>query len=158
LGPGNGSITAAGDTISTTSNVILGSGITPLIPQMTVVRLRGTIGIQLVTATAAEAGFNYALGIGICTADAFAIGVTATPTPFDDAEWPGWLWHHFGYIKAPQEVHDLNQVPLQQITIDSKAMRKLRLNEILYAAIECGEQGTAVIRVHCMTRVLVKLP
>ena len=157
-GPGGDDI--AFDTFSTgaTGSQIIGSGITPTVNALTVVRIRGMFQIRLSTADAGGSGFTYAVGIGMVTSDAFGIGVTAIPKPFDDQGWPGWLWHHFGVIKAPQEVLDLNQVQASTVEIDSKAMRKFRVNETLMAVIQFGEVATATVAGELVTRVLVKLP
>ena len=158
LGPGGDD--PAFDTISSgvSATIIFGTGITPTVPALTLVRLRGMFQIRLQTADASGAGFTYTLGIGIVTSDAFAIGVTAIPDPFDDADWGGWIWHQFGVIKAPSEVLDLNQIPAQTIEIDSKAMRKFSNNETMFAAVQVAEVATATMSAELVTRALVKLP
>jgi len=159
LGPGGDDLgTLDNVSVVSDSNVILGAGVTPLIPAITVVRIRGFIEVNLVAADAALSGFNFAAGIGIVTLDAFTAGAASVPNPFSDIQWPGWLWHHLGGIHAPQEILDLNQVAAQRIEVDSKAMRKVRLNEVMTLIMSFGETATATVNVRAATRALVKLP
>ncbi len=93
LGPGGYDIaTLDRQQFTASQTLIIGSGVTPIIDNLTVVRIRGFIDFGLRSADAVLAGFNFVAGIGIVSGDAFAIGVTATPNPFDDTDWPGWLW------------------------------------------------------------------
>ena len=46
----------------------------------------------------------------------------------------------------------------QRIIIDTKAMRKFRENDSLYAAIETVETGVATLKIHFDSRVLALLP
>ena len=157
LGPGGDDI-ATLDPIAFTSstNAILGSGVEPTIGPLVITRTRGFVEVVLTSAGAVTDGYNYAMGIGIASADAFAVGVTAVPNPFDDIDW-GWLWHHMGSIRAPFDAQaDNPDVRSQLIEIDSKAMRKLALNEVCFLAIVGGESGTATMTVRGATRMLFK--
>ena len=159
LGPGGDDILFDPAAPSATSNGVFGSGVTPVIPQLTVVRIRGMFTALLKTADAANAGFTGAVGIGIVSADAFAIGITAIPKPFSDAEWPGWLWHQFFDLTASFALAaNTTQPPSIRIPVETKAMRKLRLNEILFANFEVGETAAATLRMTFVSRMLVKLP
>ncbi len=161
LGPGGddlATLDAVG--ISSSTTVIIGSGVTPAVSQLTVVRLHGHLEFALSSAVAALGGFSFAYGIGIVTSDAFAIGVTAVPNPFDDIDWPGWLVHGSGAIRSvvgALAVGDPSINPLV-VPLESKSMRILRLNEIMFLAVQAGESGTANVNVRGMTRLLVKLP
>ena len=156
LGPGFTDGSSQGFTASTST--IIGSGVTPVDPNLTVVRLRGYVELIMQAATAAVDGFSYGIGIGIVTADAFSVGVTAVPNPIDDADWPGWIWHKLGALSAPV-AGGFGATPSdnQIIEIDSKAMRKFRLNETLFTTVQVFETGTAIMAVRSMTRVLLKL-
>ena len=165
LGPGGDDLpTLDIQAFSSNTTLIIGSGITPLIDNLTIVRTRGHLEFILESADALRSGFNWVAGIGIVTSDAFAVGVSAVPNPFDDADWPGWLWYASGGIHSPSStaiptVGDQQTVVDNPIVeIDSKAMRKLRVNEVMFLSVQGGETGTAVMSVRGMTRVLVKLP
>jgi len=161
LGPGGDDIATldvASKSASTT--FILGAGISPTTQQLTLVRTHGHLELGLSAADAALTGFNWTAGIGICTSDAFAVGVTAVPDPFDDIQWPGWLWMASGGLHTSVgalAVGDPSVNPVI-VPIDSKAMRILRLNEILFLSVQIGEVVSATIQVRGMTRTLFKLP
>ena len=93
LGPGASTLAGLGGLSFTSSTTaILGAGVTPVIPNLTIVRIRGMITFELTTSDAALSGYAFTAAIGMVTADAFAVGASAVPDPFDDQEWPGWLW------------------------------------------------------------------
>ena len=161
LGPGGDDIaTLDAQAISTSTTVTLGSGITPTVDPLTIVRVRGHVEIDLAAATAQFDGFNYVIGMGIVSLDAFAVGQTAMPNPFDDSVWPGWMWMASGGIRtavAGLAVGDPSVNPLI-IPIDAKSMRKLGLNEIVFISIQTGVNTTASMDVSAYSRVLFKLP
>ncbi len=131
--------------------------------QSTITRIRGQISLYLDLVTAAGDGFSGAIGLGIVTADAFAIGETAMPGPFSDPEWNGWIWHEFFTLRgvAAQSSGEniaRNATADRQITIDSKAQRIFRSNEVLFGMTELAvETGTAGMTMQGDTRVLFKL-
>ena len=161
LGPGMGNI-ITGDPlqISSSASGIIGDGVTPIVPHLTVVRMRGIVQVQLATADAVRAGFQYVIAIGIVNSDAFVVGVSAVPDAFDDADWPGWLWYQMGMINTSVAVLSATNNNFATVfhEIDSKAMRKLRQNEVLFAMCQPGEIGTATMDIKLASRVLVKLP
>ncbi len=162
LGPGADDLTASDNVgVSTSATAVLGSGVTPVIPNLTIVRIRGTIEIRLITADASLSGFAYASGIGVFSSDAFVdVGATALPDPMFDADWPGWMWHQFvshHTALGALAVGDPSINPLI-IPIDTKSMRKFRLNDVLGIVFQSGEAGTAAASIWGTTRVLVKLP
>ncbi len=162
LGPGGNDL-ATLDVSSTSSSgtEVLGQGISPTNSQLTIVRVRGTISSRLTVAGAQGSGFHLVFGLGIATADAFTdIGATALPDPFDDSDWPGWMWLgsvHMHTSIGALAVGDPSVNPVIT-TIDAKSMRKLQLNEVMFLAMQSGETGTSVIEVAAYTRVLFKLP
>ena len=159
LGPGGDDIAFDPVSFTGSSSALIGSGITPSVDRFTIVRTRGFMNIRLQAADAAGSGFTYAAGIGIVSLDAFTAGISSTPFPFNDVNWPGWLWHHMGVFKSPVGALTVGAgLADQHIEIDSKAMRKLRQNEVMFASVQVGEVATATLVVEIMTRVLVKLP
>jgi len=160
LGPGGDDLpTLDVQSITASSTAIMGSGVTPAVDRFTVVRLRGFVEIRLVAASSGGDGYNYNIGIGRASLDAFTAGVASLPNPFDDILWPGWMWHHSGSIRtavAGAVVGDPSINP-QLISIDTKAMRTLRNNEVLFMSLQGGETGTATLQFRGMTRMLVKL-
>jgi len=160
LGPGGDDLTTWDRTSFSSSAVkILGSGVLPFAERLTIIRTRGFLEFELTSASAAAEGFNFVAGIGIVTADAFAVGVTAIPSPFDDINWPGWLWIQgmsMVTVHGALAIGDPSDNPVR-LDIDSKAQRILRQNEVAFLAVQGGETGTAVAAVRGYTRMLVKL-
>ncbi len=159
LGPGADDI-ATFDLVtqSASANVIFGSAITPGTSALTIGRLHGFFSLQLMTASAAGDGYNYALSIGVASLDAVTATGTALPDSFDDIDWK-WAWHHMGFIGAPLASDAVGTpVDQQMIPIDMKVQRKLGLNEAMFVAGQFGEVGTASLDIRVATRVLVLLP
>jgi len=153
-GPGGTGTTA----VSATGSSIMGSGASILFDGNTVARTRGYIANILTTATNAGDGFEWGYGICVVSGDAFGVGITAVPKPIDDMDWNGWLWHQLGGVFAPvvATIGGVNAV--QQIVIDSKAMRKVGINDVLTLIGQFVEVGTATLEIHADTRMLFKLP
>ena len=155
LGPGGS--TAVG--INSNSLTILGSGSQATVDGLTIVRIRGRVYCYLSAAAAVDNGFALTFGMGICTNQAFAIGATAVPSPLDEADWDGWLWHQFVYVMSPLGAPvEAPTSALFSMEVDSKAMRKLPQNQTLFVAVDAIERGAATVRVDFDSRVLVKLP
>ena len=162
LGPGFASQGSAAvlQLAASAAPAAVGSGVTPSIPNLTVMRIRGTLLVSLTAANVQRSGFQMTFGIGIVTADAFVVGSTALPGPFEDSNWPGWLW--LGGLDMRTGVGALAvgdpSINPARLEIESKAMRKFRLNEVLFMAVDTEESGTATVDIRGSTRVLLKLP
>ena len=144
--------TASGNNLIDTGQEFLQAG--------TLVRLRGELAIWVVVATAPFDGFtSYSAGIGIVTADAFAVGASAMPSPRGDADWSGWIWHHSGAAIVEASTTESTQgLASVRLAIDSKAMRKVGVNEVVFGAVSFQtEVGTATVNFVLSTRMLVKL-
>ena len=151
-------MTDAPVSLTGTSVSIIGAGQSVLDDGLTLVRTRGQFEAFLVASTAAGDGFSGAIGIGIVSAPAFAIGVTAVPMPIGEIEWDGWLYHRFFAVHAPGTGTASSSEVRQRVEIDSKAMRKVGREEVIYAAVEVFITGTASLKVRLFSRVLLKLP
>ena len=121
----------------------------------TLVRTRGTILLTLSTGGGAGDGYIGSVGIGIVTLDAFTAGVI--PGPSQDPDWPGWLFHQeFAIVEGAAGIS--NGSAFQRIDVDSKAMRKIGENEILFGSTDVVELGAgAIMQVTALTRMLFKL-
>ncbi len=150
-GPGGGGVTSR-----TSSGVaIIGAGLTFLADGDTLVRLRGNLVLRNASGAGATDSFVGAFAIGITTASAFAIGVTAVPTPLTEQDWDGWIyWVQYSVFGA-----DLSApAAIQRETIDTRAMRKLRQDDVIYGAVEDVETGAMTMQVTFDSRILRKLP
>ncbi len=159
LGPGGDDIATFDRTgFSSSASQIIGSAITPTSQEFTVVRTHGHMSLSLNTADAIRSGFNIVAGIGVATLDAFTAGSASLAIPFSDIDWPGWLWHWSGSLRTSigaLAVGDPSVNPLV-VRIESKSMRRIRVNEVLFLLVSTGETANATMDVSCMTRMLLK--
>ena len=120
----------------------------------TLVRVRGAVSIQP-GSFAADLNIVGAVGIGVVSAEAFGIGITAIPTPYSDADWPGWLmWRSFALHLDVQSAVGFDLNSAVQLEIDSKAMRRAGSNEVFVFIAESQEGAFDIA--DC-TRQLLKL-
>jgi len=112
----------------------------------TIVRTRGIISIKL-TSYAADLDFCGVLGMGIVSDEALAAGAASIPRPFDDADWPGWfVWEPFCSRFEFLDATGTKFPAALSWKFDSKAMRKVRVNETVVVMVESqsGAFETAV--------------
>ncbi len=119
----------------------------------TVVRTRGLVEFRP-QAFGVDLTYDGAYGLAVVSDEAIAAGAASIPRPFDDDDWPGWLVHgyYMGHFEFQSGV-GIMMVSGQQV-IDSKAMRKVGLNETLVWMVESNSSAVDVI-LHA--RVLMKL-
>ena len=144
--------------LSATGTSIFPVAAQALTDDLTLVRTRGRLLVQLITATA-SGGFQWAFGMCNVTENAAGIGVTAVPDPLDDIAWDGWFVYETGQQisvdASPSEGAEGSQL---FIVIDSKAMRKTHDTDVIVAVFAVTEVGTATMEANLMTRLLDKLP
>ena len=150
---GPGGVTSTQFTASSSS--IIGAGVTPAVPGLTWIRIRGELEIFLVANTAAADGMQGALGLALVTTAAFNQGIAALPRPINDAEGEFWLWHQFVGLHGSIASDPRATVRYQ---VDSKAMRKFDQDMTVVMIGSFTESGTADMRIMFDSRVLVKLP
>ena len=148
-------LSAAGSTIWSLGQSGTGDG-------LTIIRLRGEAELFLSVVTSVGDGFAaFAMGIGIVSSQAFAAGGASMPAPLTNTTWDGWMWHYSGAGLFGQSTTELAAGPIDavRIPIDSKAMRKVGSNEVIFGAVEMGvETGTATAVFTANSRMLFKLP
>ena len=147
--------------IAADSAAFVGSGIVSTFPGQTIVRLRGELLISISAATAVLDGFRGAFGIGIVSLPAFTAGIASVPTPLTEDEDDNWLYHRFFTVIAGSSAGETwgnSGTPALRVEVDTKAMRKLGIDKVIYSAIEVVETGTASLDVSFNSRSLVKLP
>ena len=122
--------------------------------------------MHLTSAAAALDGFAGAFGIGVITAAAFTAGVGSVPTPITEIGWDGWLYHQFIDLRAPGLIDGsaavdvdimLSTTAAVRIPVDSKAMRKIGIDEVTFGVLEVIEVGTAALSWRFNSRILDKL-
>jgi len=98
-----------------------------------------------------------AAAIGIATVEAFGVGITALPGPLSDPQ-EDWLWHSHAASNrlVTAETDNLGNNVINMI-IDSKAMRRLQPNDVIYGIVQQfeGAADNTVCLAVMMTRVLL---
>ena len=144
--------------LTATSTVLFPNVAEAALDDLTIVRTRGQLMVQLITADAALAGFEWAFGMCVVSQNAAGIGVTAVPDPLSDIAWDGWFVYETGFAvsadASPSEAAPGSQLA---ISIDSKAMRKMHLTDTIVGVFAVTEIGTATMQAALATRILVKL-
>ncbi len=145
--------------IVSSTAVIIGATLTPVIAGLTLVRIRGFLDIYIDGASSADGdGFFGAFGIGIASLAAVTAGIGSVPTPITEQGSDNWLYHTFISVHDG-DVSQAARGPetVFRTVIDSKAMRKSPVDIAMYAALEVVEIGTSGIDVFHDSRFLSKL-
>ena len=152
--------------VNTSVSAVVGQGINAIVGGLILVRLRGDLTAYLVAATASDDGFSCAFGIGLANLEAFTVGIGSLMSPLVESDWDGWLYHKFinlhsgGIVNASAQIDRVAVNPTSaavRIDVDSKAMRKVPEDMVIYAAFESVLQGTADMRLQFNSRILFKL-
>ena len=124
---------------------------------LTIVRIRGEMLMWLSSVAALTDVMTGAFGICIVNENAFGAGSASIMSPFDDAEWDGWMYHKFFHLGALAD--GSSGAGVFRDSIDSKAMRKIKETDVLVGITHVGsESGTVVMNTAVDSRVLIKLP
>jgi len=127
-------------------------------PTPTVIRTRGRL--MLTGDASSSAGSRGFVVCGIMVVTATALAASAVPSPFLEvgSDWLWWDVLTFGDVTG--SVSDDGPMFTDRIVVDSKAMRKIGLNEVLvFAAHLQSCQSTTMVGNLCGDiRVLLKAP
>jgi len=142
---------AFGSTILTSTQVIIGSLLD--VEPVTLMRIRGEI---LVKGTPDAISDDTVVGLGaiVVSDNAAAAGGVSVPGPINDLDAP-WVWHSFLGLNAGSAGllgDDIGSVG--RVMVDSKAMRKLGLNETLVFVGETSTNDYAAVAINGGFRVL----
>ena len=124
--------------VDSTVSTVLSEVTLETVPNATIIRCRGTYGW---TVAGADGSGVCALGIMLVNAPALAVGIGSLPTPITDIG-SDWLWWDiFGW----DNVGTAGDGPVLagQRVIDSKAMRKVKLNQVLVMITQISGLGAA---------------
>ena len=145
--------------MTATSNNLFATATQLVADDLTWIRTRGELLLQMVTASAALDGFRWAFGMAVVTENAAGIGVTAVPNPIDDVSWDGWFVYETGDLRAITTTVASDSPGWEvRVPIDSKAMRKTHATDVVVACFGVVETGTASMQAALSLRGLVKLP
>ena len=154
-GFGTGGVAVTSISASGKAFVGAGYGLTTQNP-VTLIRTRGEVEMFLKTGGTVGDGFRGAFGIAKASSVAFAAGIASLPGPISEINWDGWLYHRFFGVHI-QDTTDFNGPATSlRFEIDSKAMRKLEVEDTVYAMLEVTEIGVATMDVFHDSRVLLK--
>ncbi len=101
----------------------------------TVTRCRGELLYALETAAAAFSEKVLGFGLIVASDDQVAAGVGAFPGPLTDMD-ADFLWHGFGPLATLTTTVGDVQTASGRLTVDSKAMRRIKQNENVVLVIE----------------------
>ena len=136
----------------TTTQAILGNNLLDIEP-VTLVRSRGFLLIKG-TPDAIADNAVVSLGLIVVSDNAAAVGGTSVPGPGNDPDAP-WIWHQFVPLQAGSTGllgDDIGSVV--RVEIDSKAQRKLGINETLILVGETSSGTYSSITVNGGVRAL----
>ncbi len=107
----------------------------------TLLRTRGRVMMSLDSGGLNE-HVSCAMGLIVVSENAFGIGVTAVPSPVTDGT-EDWIWHDFFQVNSGEEAAVVNDYLTVRLSVDSKAMRKLRQGEVLVIVAEIADSVDA---------------
>ena len=146
--------------LSATGSELWSGAVATTLGEVTLIRTRGHVSSYMEASSAVGTGFFGAWAIGITTAVALAAGIASMPTPLTDATWDGWLWHNFFDARAiTATIGDgVNAFScVARAEIDSKAMRRLEDDMVLFGVTEVVEQASGLLETQADTRMLFKV-
>ena len=121
--------------------------------EVTIVRTRGVLSIVPAVFTA-DIEIVGAMGMGIVSQQAFVAGAGSIPAPYTDANWEGWFVHQFFSYRF-EFITGAGVILIDhKDTIDSKAMRKLKDDDVIVVMVE---SQAAAMRASYQFRMLFKL-
>ncbi len=118
----------------------------------TIVRSHFEIGLRSDQEAAVEQQ-RVGFGIAVVSDEATAVGVTAIPTPVTEAASNLWLLHQYIFGEESRLVD--KALPERQVSIDSKAMRKVEVGQDVVVVAELAGVGGGVI-ITVAGRMLIK--
>ena len=127
-------------------------------PTPTLVRSRGRL-TAFADVSSNPGGFAViGLGLIVVTASAAAVGVTAIPTPLTEFG-SDWLWWDSVTVGASAADVIGEEITVDRISVDSKAMRKIGNNHVILLVAEMLTcEGVMVVNLCGALRFLFKAP
>ena len=132
------------ETTVTTGAVIIGSlnAVALALRPFTIVRTHVELALRSDQSAAIERQ-QAAYGIAVVSDQAVAVGVTAVPTPVTESASSLWFMHQ--YIFADESNLTDRTRSQRNMTLDSKAMRKVEVGQDVVFVVEKGADGGGFI-------------
>ena len=137
-----------------------------IVDSITLIRTRGELIMWCSAATAAGDGFHGAFGIAKATMAALVAGAASVPTPITEDTWDGWLYHRYFSLFSPgpvavataaqEQLQNAPNISSLRLEVDSKAMRKINVDESFYCALEVAVHGAGGMEWVFNSRILIK--
>ena len=140
-----------GKAVGTSIGVASGGGVT-------LIRTRGNLSLHL-DPTAIGDATQVGVGLGLYTSDAFAAGAASMPGPLTEVDYD-WIFHTVlvlgpSFTATEDGTNILHNL---WVEVDSKAMRKLKPNQVLGWIVEGAFlAGSGVVDIGISARHLFKL-
>ena len=120
----------------------------------TIVRCRGEILCGLDVGAAGD-GAVVGHGLMVMDDDQLAVGLTGMPDPEADLD-ADWIWHGFSPLRSESGTQGQDHGDQHRLTIDSKAMRRIKQNDNLVYVIGVSIlSGTPTVDVTLGVRMLI---
>ncbi len=155
-GPGSTAVTS----FSTVTPAFVGSGLAVLLDGATLVRCRGHLRVIIRSVAALGDNLTGAFGIGIVKLPAFTAGIASVPTPIAEQDFESWIYWTAVSVGSMATTAQFGSAgwAFFDAVVDSKAMRKVESDDVIYAAMEFGtEVGTVTADVFFDSRLLFLL-
>ncbi len=125
-------------------------------PTPTLVRTRG--GLTVYTDTSSTPGGFGVIGMGLIVVTSAAVAATGVPSPLSNTGNDWLWWDQFSVGAAAADVIG-EEITVHRKIVDSKAMRKIGLNEVVVLVTELQTcEGTMVVNICGALRFLMKAP
>ena len=125
-------------------------------PNPTIVRTRGKLGV-FTDVSSTPGGFGI-VTMGLIVVTSTALAASAIPLPATDIG-SDWLWWDQGIVGAAAGDVIGEEITIDRVTVDSKAMRKIGLNHAVVLAMQLQTcESTMVANVCGNLRFLLKAP
>ena len=151
------------DTVNLTSGnpqftTVISEAVLEQFPTPTLVRVRGRL-LVLIDASSTSTNFGI-VTMGMIVVTAAALAGSAVPSPLMDVG-SDWLWWDVGTIGEGAPSTETGRIfGVDRIAVDSKAMRKIGLNQVVIFVAELTpcDSGTIVANICGNLRFLLKAP
>ena len=97
----------------------------------TILRIRGSWWAMFNETVQVDDQMTITVGIGVATTDAATVGGASLPSPASDIDFPWLYWDQVTLQSLVAAAPTAWGTAMQQRTVDSKSMRKLRPNQSL---------------------------